>query len=272
MKKTLLGLLTLLLPLTATAQLISVQPGTGREPQAKKHSSNDSVKADFSASIVSQYIWRGQELSGMSFQPSATVSWHGLSLIAEGSTSLDKGSYRDLDLTLRYNLGPVNIGVTDYWSSGLDIEDRYFYYDQHKGGHILEGNLGFSCKYFSLQGYCMFWGNDFKLNGDRAYSTYIELGIPFRLGNLNWQLTAGGTPMESAGSWEVLVRDTELGEREVNTRVWEYAEGPACCFAALRCTKEFRLGDIRMPVFAEVNANPYLAKGYFIMGVSVCPW
>lgn len=293
MKKTLLGLIALLLPLTASAQLVSVQPGTGRvattktkkakEPKQPKQpkqakeigeyrQSNDSITADFSASLVSQYLWRGQELSGLSFQPSASVSWRGLSLIAEGSTSLDKGSYRDLDLTLRYRLGPVNIGVTDYWSSGIDIEDRYLYYDAHKGGHIFEGNLGYTCRYFTLQGYCMFGGNDFKLNGDRAYSTYIELGVPFRLGNLDWQLTVGGTPMESAGEWETVTRETIYGESDIDTRVYEYAEGAACCLASLRCTKEFHLGDIRLPVFAELNANPYLSKGYFIMGVSIKPW
>ena len=250
MKITLLGLIALLLPLTASAQLVSVQPGTGRvattktkkakEPKQPKQAketkeigeyrqSNDSITADFKASLVSQYLWRGQELSGLSFQPSASVSWRGLSLIAEGSTSLDKGSYRDLDLTLRYRLGPVTIGVTDYWSSGIDIEDRYLYYDAHKGGHIFEGNL-------------------------------------------DWQLTVGGTPMESAGEWETVTRETIYGESDIDTRVYEYAEGAACCLASLRCTKEFHLGDIRLPVFAELNANPYLSKGYFIMGVSIKPW
>ena len=304
MKKTVLALMVLLLPGAASAQLVSVQPGTGRvattktkkakqpkkakqakavkatkvvepvEPSEDVKPTGNGIEATFEAGLVSQYIWRGQDLSGLSFQPSATVSWRGLSLTAEGSTSIDKDGYRDLDLTLGYQLGPVNIGVTDYWSTGVDTENRYLYYDQHKGAHIFEGNLGFTCKYFSLQGYCMFWGNDFKVNDEnkRAYSTYIELGVPFRLGNLDWKLTVGGTPMESAGWWEEQEHMTDLGLRDVNMRVYEYADGPACCYAALRCTKEFSLGDLRLPVFAEINANPYLSKGYFVMGISVKPW
>ena len=45
----------------------------------------------------------------------------------------------------------------------------------------------------------MFWGNDHKINGDRAYSTYVELSVPFRAGGLDWDVRAGITPMESAG-------------------------------------------------------------------------
>ena len=284
MKKTLLGLMTLLLPLTINAQLISVQPGTGRtetKKEAKKESKKESkkVEASVEADIVSHYIWRGQDLAGFSIQPSASVSWRGLSLTAEGSASLDKDDYQEIDLTLGYQLGPVNIGVSDYWCTGIDSENRYLYYDKLNGGHKFEGNLGFSCKYFSLQGYCMFWGNDWKIqknSGDalkRGYSTYIELGVPFRLGNLDWQLTVGGTPMESGGTWEVIEREhPEYGLRETTTRVYEYAEGPACCLASLRCTKSLDLGKLSIPVFAEINTNPYLSKGTFLFGLSIKPW
>lgn len=270
MKKTILGLMALLLPLTINAQLISVEPGTGRtETKKEAHCVEATVEAD----IVSRYIWRGQDLAGFSIQPRASVSWRGLSLTAEGSASLQQDDYRELDLTLAYQLGPVNIGVSDYWCSGIDFENRYLYYDAENGPHKFEANLGFTCKYFSLQGYCMFWGNDFKIDSDkRAYSTYIELGIPFRLGDLDWQLTVGGTPMESAGGWEVMERETALGTRDVNTRVYEYADGPACCLASLRCTKDLNFGKLSMPVFAELNTNPYLSKATFILGLSIKPW
>lgn len=302
-QKTVIALMVALLPAAASAQLISVQQGTGRAttqkvkkakkaqksqdakdvletPETNLLKSDDGVKATVQADVVSRYIWRGLELAGFSLQPQVSVSWRGLSLTAEGSTSLDKDGYRDLDLTLGYQLGPVNIGVTDYWSTGVDSENRYLYYDQHKGAHIFEGNLGFTCKYFSLQGYCMFWGNDFKVpadsrvsNGDeRAYSTYIELGIPFKLGSCDWQLTVGGTPMESGGTWEVQAHETLLGLEDIPVRVYEYAEGPACCVASLRCTKELKLGSLRLPVFAEFNSNPYLSKASMIFGLSIIPF
>jgi hypothetical protein len=305
MKKALLALMVLLIPGTVCAQLISVQPGTGRvattktkkakkvkkekEPKTVKvvkkekepkevKTVNNGVEASIKADIVSQYIWRGLDLSGLSFQPTATVSWKGLSLTAEGSTSINQDDYRDIDITLGYQLGPVNIGVTDYWCTGIDVENRYMYFDQHNGAHILEGNLGFTCKYFTLQGYCMFWGNDFKIdpNGrayteDRAYSTYIELSVPFRLADLDWQVTVGGTPMESGGDWETQSRETLLGLKDVDVRVYEYADGPACCSATLRCTKTIGLGNVSLPLFAEVNANPYMSRASLLFGLSIVP-
>lgn len=266
-----------LLPVAASAQLVSFQPGTGRV-EAKKvkkaqktteQTTSNAVETTVGADIVSHYIWRGQDLAGFSIQPSASVGWKGLSLTAAGSASLDRDDYQEIDLTLGYKLGHFNIGVSDYWCTGIDTENRYMYYDVNYGAHKFEGNLGFTCKYFSLQGYCIFWGNDFKLDGSRAYSTYIELGVPFKFGSLDWLVTAGMTPMESAGQWEEQTRMTELGEHEVNVRVWDYAEGPACCHAAIRCTKELNLGSMRMPVFAEMNMNPYLSKANLIFGVSI---
>lgn len=275
MKKTILGLMALLLPLTINAQLISVEPGTGRtETKKEAHRVEATVEAD----IVSRYIWRGQDLAGFSIQPRASVSWRGLSLTAEGSASLQQDDYRELDLTLAYQLGPVNIGVSDYWCSGIDFENRYLYYDAENGPHKFEANLGFTCKYFSLQGYCLFWGNDYKVQRTsldplkRAYSTYIELGVPFRIGGVDFQATAGITPMESGGTWEAIERQTELGVREVNTRVYEYAEGFACCMASLRATKELQFGRLNLPIFAEFNANPYLSKANLIFGLSIKPW
>ena len=335
MKKTLFSLVALLLPLTMSAQLISVETGTGRtetkkekkdkkthEPQTPvkpltpetpvtpitpetpatpvtsetyetsetpltlqmlkdletemaerlPEESSRKLKATVSADIVSHYYWRGQDLAGFSLQPTASLSWRGLSLKICSSNELEKNGYTDIDLTLGYKLGPFNIGVTDYWSSGMDAEDRYFYYGKD-GGHYLDGNIGFTCKYFSLQGYCCFWGNDFKItDNSQAYSTYIELSVPFRLSGLDFLVTAGGTPMESGGWWETATRQTILGERDVNIKTYQYADGPACCLASLRCTKNLQFKDLSLPVFAEFTANPYLSKAAFIFGVTIAPF
>lgn len=42
----------------------------------------DKVEANVSADVVSQYIWRGQDLGDVSLQPSLGVSYKGLSLSA----------------------------------------------------------------------------------------------------------------------------------------------------------------------------------------------
>ena len=58
----------------------------------------------------------------------------------------------------------------------------------------------------------MVYGNDYKIDGSRAFSTYIELSVPFRAGGLDWDVRAGITPMESAGTSykEIVLTDEGL--------------------------------------------------------------
>ena len=54
----------------------------------------EKVEATVGADLVSSYIWRGQDLGGMSIQPSLGVSYKGLSLSAWGSVGIDNRCYR----------------------------------------------------------------------------------------------------------------------------------------------------------------------------------
>lgn len=228
------------------------------------------VRGSLSADIVTQYLWRGQELGDFSFQPEASVSWQGLSLGLQGSTGLDKDDRREIDVTLGFQRWGVNIGVTDYWETGVEKNNRYLFFDEFEGAHKLEANIGYTCKYFSLQAYTVFWGNDLKVNGERAYSSYVELTVPFRLGGIDWQLRGGMTPFESAGWTEPLGED---GLAAILTKPnYEYAEGVACLEASLRATKKLDIGFSKLPVFAELNVNPYLQTAHMIFGVTVNPF
>jgi hypothetical protein len=241
--------------------------------QSMAVSAQDSIEASVNADFVSRYIWRGQDRGGLSIQPQARVSWKGLFGQLNGSTGLHKEDRQEINITLGYQLAGFNIGVTDYWSTGIDPENRYLFYDKQEGAHQFEGNLGYKCKYFSLQGYCMFWGNDHKPGETKqAYSTYIELAVPFRLGEIDWNVRAGMTPMQSSGSWNIETVQTMVGEREIKIPEYNYAEQAACITAALRATKDIDLGDVRMPVFAELNANPYLKKAWLVFGFSIIPF
>lgn len=247
-----------------------------RREQAAEQASERGLRGFVEVDFVSQYLWRGSEMAGISIQPRAGLEWQGLSLELSGSSALERDDTKEIDATLQYTIGGFNIGVTDYWTSGQDYQkrDQYFYFDPQATAHQLEGNIGFSCRYFSLQGYTMLWGNDFKydnlldadfrVNGKRAWSTYIELSIPFFLGGLDWNLTGGMTPFESAG--ELVQTDEGLA------KTYFYADGPACVSASLRATKNFVLGDIKMPLFAEIHTNPYMQKAYFIVGLSFKPF
>lgn len=234
-------------------------------------SAKDKVTATISADLISRYMWRGCDMAGPSFQPELILEWKGLSLDIAGSTPFDKDDVQDIDVTLGYCLYGFNIGVTDYWTSNIDPRNRYFYYSgKTECPHQLEANIGYTCKYGSLQAYTMFYGNDFKIDGSRAYSTYIELSVPFSLGGLDWDLRAGITPMESAGTTYEEKVVIETGRTKTYTRGdWLYGESFTCNMASVRATKQFEFKHFRLPVFVELHTNPYLQRTNLVFGISI---
>ena len=154
----------------------------------------DKVEATIQADVVSQYLWRGQELGQVSLQPSLGLSYKGLSLTAWGSVGLSEpGDTKELDLTLAYSTGGFNIGVTDYWFNSPN--ERYFCYGAHSTSHVFEANVGYNFGPVGVQWYTNFAGNDGVGNGgSRAYSSYVEVSAPFRLAGCDWSAAVGAVP------------------------------------------------------------------------------
>ena len=115
----------------------------------------------------------------------------------------------------------------------------------------------------------MFWGEDYKTNGDRAYSTFIELSIPFRAGGLDWDLRTGVTPMESAGYQTITVPEGAIDGFGIINNHYFYGGGFTCNMASLRATKTLEYKNVKIPVFAEFHANPELKTAMFLAGISV---
>ena len=65
----------------------------------------DKVEASAGADLVSGYIWRGQDLGGVSIQPTLSVSYKGFSLSAWGTAGIEKEDTKEIDLTLGYATG-----------------------------------------------------------------------------------------------------------------------------------------------------------------------
>lgn len=267
--KKIISLALMAMTLLPTATLAQEEQET---PEIELVKESD-FKAYVQADLISHYMWRGIDMGGISIQPQAGISWKGLSLTAFGNAGFDKDDPQEFDLTLGYakSFGKwdLNVGITDYWATGTDPENRYFYYNEKETPHQLEANLGFTCQYLSLQAYTMFWGNDFKINGDRAYSTYLELSVPFRAGGLDWDARIGVTPMESAGFVTYHTEQGLQGDIEIEDRHYFYGEGFTCNVASIRATKNLQYKNLRLPVFAEIHTNPYLKKANFMVGISV---
>lgn len=212
----------------------------------------DKIEANISADIVSQYIWRGQEAGQVSLQPTLGLGYKGLSLTAWGSVGLSKeDDPKEFDLTLAYQTGGFHIGVTDYYISADGA--RYFLYDAHKTAHTFEANVGYDFGPVALNWYTNFAGRDGLNNsGDRAYSSYVEATVPFRLAGLDWQGTLGAVPYA--------------------TDFYADASGFAVTNVAVKATKDLKITDsFSVPVFAQVAANPSSQKAYFVVGFTLQP-
>ena len=214
----------------------------------------DKIETTVSADFVSQYVWRGQDCGSVAVQPTLGVGYKGLSLSAWGSYGLtNPDDTKEFDLTLAYETGGFNIGITDYWfTEGLDPEGRYFKYDAHGTNHVFEATVGYDFGPLSLQWYTNFAGNDgANKDGNRAYSSYVEANVPFRLATCDWTATAGAVPYATD---------------------FYGTSGFAVTNLSLKATKDIRVTDsFSIPVFAQVAANPCAQKAYLVFGFTLQP-
>lgn len=215
----------------------------------------DNVEASISADVVSNYIWRGADVDNAAIQPSLGVSYKGVSLSAWGSYGLSSntGITKELDLTLAYATGNLNVGITDYFING----DRYFYYNSHSTTHVFEANVGYDFGPVAVQWFTNIAGADcLNKEGKRAYTSYIELNAPFSLGGLDWNATLGAVPFCAYN-----------GFYATNT-----TSGFAVNNVSLKASKDLKITDtFTLPVFAQFIGNPSTQKAFFVFGFTLQP-
>lgn len=217
----------------------------------------DKVEASVGADVVSGYVWRGQDLGHAAVQPSASVAYKGFSLGAWGSYGIvDSGDTKELDLTASYSAGGFTVGVTDYWFSGAEEKDRYFMYNAHRTAHVFEANVGYDFGKCSVNWYTNFAGSDYRADGKRAYSSYVEIAAPFKLGGMQWNAAVGAVPFKSAATYLDASGNPVGGFAVTNITLSASRD--------VRITEQFSL-----PVFAAVTANPNSQKMYLTFGVSL---
>ena len=229
MKATLLATAAALLPFGAMAQ--------------------DRVEATAGADLVSGYIWRGQDLGNVSIQPSAAVRVRWFSLTACGSVGIDKNDTKELDLTLGYATGGFSLSITDYWFNG---GAGYFRYGAGTTAHVFEVQAGYDFGPLAVNWYTNFAGNDgVNDKGKRAYSSYVSLTAPFRLGGLDWTASLGATP------WETSFYNQGAGGFEVTD-------------IAIGVSKEIPLTErFSLPLSARAVWNPATGGAYLVAGISL---
>ncbi|MDR0835163.1 MAG: hypothetical protein LBN11_01085 [Tannerella sp.] len=195
--------------------------------------------------IVSSYIWRGQDLGGVSIQPTATVSLGNLSLTAWGSVGLESIDAKEFDFTLGYAKGGFSAAITDYWFNAVD---NYFDYAARSTAHMFEATVGYDFGPLALSWNTYFTGSDyFNADGKRSYSTYIEASAPFKISDINFNAELGLTP------WEGL-----------------YSDKLNIVNIGVKAGKELKISDeFALPVFTKVTFSPNLGKCWFVFGITL---
>ncbi len=214
----------------------------------------EKLKAEVSADFVSSYIWRGLELSKAAVQPALTLSYGGLALELWGDYELvSPGKYKEFDVTLSYTIGKLNLKLADLWSQGqYSTEKRYFYYNAHGSQHQFEAGVGYDFGILSVEWNTLFAGSDGLNKSDkRAYTSYFETVVPFRLAGLDWTGTLGIVPYAT----------TIYG-----------TNGFAVTNVSVRASKDIKVTDtFSIPVFIDVNTNPCLQKAHLVFGFTLRP-
>lgn len=208
----------------------------------------DKVEASVGADVVSGYIWRGQDLGGVSLQPSLDLSYKGFNLNVWGSVGIDSDDSKEVDLTLTYEYNGLTIGITDFWMNG---GAGYFQYGKNKTSHVFEAQIGYDFGPIAVNWFTNFAGADgVNTDGKRAYSSYISLAAPFNLGGLEWTAEIGAVP------WA-----TDYYNNWTN--------GFAICDISIGASKEIKITDsFSLPLFAKATFNPRTEGAYFVFGLS----
>ena len=166
------------------------------------------------ATMTSNYIWRGLYCGGPSLQVDATIGYAGFFANMwwnVGATDWTFSAFNpELDLMIGFSRWGLNINYLycfyfDHYPDGTPT--RFFDFKNHpRGGGGTTGEWRISYRVSDkiplscLVAFRTFGRDGYVVDGElkRAYSTYIELGYDFALGE-NWQLDArvGMTPAKS---------------------------------------------------------------------------
>ena len=198
------------------------------------------------ATLVSDYVWRGAyQASGVSIQPSLTLSYVGINLNVFGNQSLSKDA-KEFDINLSYSIKNFTITVSDYWWAGVDKS-----YGDYKNDHFFEATLGYKFGPsfpLSLSWSTLFAGGDKDENGDLQASTYIAASCPISLpADITLTPSVGFTP------WEGM-----------------YHDKTAVTDVALTASKNIQISkDFGIPVFLQAIASPAYDRTYLVAGLSI---
>lgn len=213
-----------------------------------------------SASINSNYIWRGLNCGGLSFQADATISYAGVFANMWWNVGATDWTFQHLNPEVDLSIGFSRWGLSVYYIHMYYFDHyadgtRSRFFDMHNyvpggGGTTGEWRIAYrisdkiplsmllATRTFGRDGYI-----DQQGNLHRAYSSYIELGYDFTWGK-NWLLT------------------TRLGMTPAKSLYTAYQGNFAICHIGLNLRKTWSFSTSsklspNLTAFANLMLNPY---------------
>ena len=210
--------------------------------------------------LVSSYIWRGVYEAGVSFQPTISMNAGNFSVTAWGSVDFESTSYKEMDITLAYALGPVTLSLADlYWEGGAGSRDlisrNYFTFDNHSPHRIEVGaswvvseKIPFTLSWYTI----LFGAADVNSQGNRAYSSYFEIAYPFQVKSIDMKVGVGMVPWNAYGTYGI-DRDFYVQNIFLNAgKTWTVGKND----------------DMNIGLFTNLIWNPALEDVNFVGGFS----
>lgn len=204
------------------------------------------------AEAATQYLWRGFAVGkSPTIVPVLTLNYRKEAFCFEvgycSVTELQKEHYLEMDLwatakfkgltftALEQGLGN-NLGIGGY-KDNLELTLSYELPLEHLP-------VSFSWNTFVA-------GNDFNLDGSRAFSSYAELKVPCRFNDFSVCATAGAVPYKSEG-----IYNNEAGFNFINL--------------SLRTVYTLKAGELfDLPLYAQYTYNPLFKNHFFVLGFSI---
>jgi hypothetical protein len=245
--------------------LIGVSAFSNRASATEKESN---FTYEVGTDVVTSYLWRGQNLGGLSVQPSVTLGWRGLYVSGWANIGADNWKFNYLNPELDITVGYDNYGVK------LDMTHLYYFYGDKYFKGLEDANNQFSSSTMELHAgldvgewvsivpltldwYTTVLGYDPVLddkgevvlnengNAKRAYSSYIELGYDITLPlDIILGVKVGFTP------WKGMFTDY--------AEVWKNGQTVGLNNLQLRVEREFEIKNfLYINIWGEAMFNCY---------------
>lgn len=202
------------------------------------------------ADLLSRYVWRGVDFGeSLSIQPALEFTAGALTVgsWASYSVAADGAGANEHDLYLSFALGPVSIGLTDYYFPGPGGLPFFNFDGDGEGAHFLEFNASAGgTDTFPLT----IAANIFFYN-ETDNSIYVEFGYPFSVEDVALDLSIGIVPQASAFYGTGAFGVTVIG---------------------LSAAKEIPITDqFALPISVSyiLNPTPDASRSFLVFGVSL---